>query len=167
MSEPAYPTNVSPPYLHPNAVAWAEALVTSYRHWVGQDLVTPSNGQPLVEALFHAPCVVVSHGTQADPIFNYANQIALTLWEMDWPTFTQLPSRLSAESMHRDERDRMLAQLEAKGYVDNYQGIRISSQGHRFRIEQAIIWNIIDAAEIRIGQAATFTTWTPLKDSTH
>jgi len=48
------------------------------------------------------------------------------------------------------------------GPVDDYSGIRISQSGRRFRIEQAIVWNLIDAAGHLCGQAATFDTWTPL-----
>lgn len=110
--------------------------------------------------MFEAPGAIVSHGTQPDPIFNYANRRALHLWELDWDTFTQLPSRLSAEPMHRDERAHMLAQLNTQGYVDHYQGIRISSQGQRFYIQQAVIWNVINDNGDRLGQAATFRDWT-------
>lgn len=146
-------------YLTPALIDWAELLITSYRHWTGQDLVLPETRQEQAERLFQAPFVVVSHGTQPDPIFNYANQTALSLWEMDWSTFTQTPSRLSAEPLHRDERARMLAQLDSQGYVDHYRGIRISSQGKRFRIDQAIIWNIFDGEGTRLGQAASFAEW--------
>ncbi|MBD2256277.1 MEKHLA domain-containing protein [Pseudanabaena sp. FACHB-2040] len=143
----------------PQQIDWATTLLTSYRHYLGQDLIAPSTPHKQADQLFHAPFALVSHGTQSDPIFNYANQTALDLWEMDWPTFTQMPSRLSAEPMHRDDRAQMLAQLTHQGYVDNYQGIRISSQGRRFRIEQAALWNVTDAAGTQLGQAATFAKW--------
>ncbi|HEY9734947.1 MAG TPA: MEKHLA domain-containing protein, partial [Trichocoleus sp.] len=135
------------------------ALLTSYRRCLGQDLLPTCPPQTQADQLFHAPFAVVSHGTQPDPVFNYANQTALDLWEMDWPTFTQMPSRLSAEPVHRDERAQMLAQLSTRGYVDNYQGIRISSQGRRFRLEQATLWNITDASGTRLGQAAMIGKW--------
>ena len=45
------------------------------------------------------------------------------------------------------------------GYVDDYRGIRISSTGERFEIQQAIVWNLIDAAGQYQGQAATFHHW--------
>ncbi|MBD0268189.1 MAG: MEKHLA domain-containing protein [Cyanobacteria bacterium Co-bin8] len=143
----------------PEQLDWAATLLASYRHCLGQDLITPGTPHEQADQLFHAPFALVSHGTQSDPIFNYANQTALDLWEMDWLTFTQMPSRLSAEPMHRDDRAQMLAQLSHQGYVDNYQGIRISSQGRRFRIEQATLWNVTDAAGTQLGQAATFANW--------
>jgi hypothetical protein len=64
--------------------------------------------------------------------------------------------------MHRDERARLLERTRRDGYVDDYAGIRVSQSGRRFRIEQAIVWNLIDAAGQLRGQAATFDTWTPL-----
>ena len=88
---------------------------------------------------------------------------ALALWEMDLATLTRTPSRLTAEPVHRDERARLLARTARDGFVDDYSGIRISSTGRRFRIEQAIVWNLVDAAGIRRGQAATFDRWTPVE----
>jgi hypothetical protein len=64
--------------------------------------------------------------------------------------------------MHRDERAQLLERTSRQGYVDDYQGIRISRTGHRFQIHQAIVWNLLDDREQRIGQAATFSRWTPL-----
>jgi hypothetical protein len=46
-----------------------------------------------------------------------------------------------------------------QGYIDNYQGIRISRTGQRFLIKQAIIWNLTDALGQKCGQAATFSDW--------
>ena len=47
------------------------------------------------------------------------------------------------------------------GFVDDYQGIRISRTGKRFRIEQAIVWNLVDDQGRHAGQAATFDHWSP------
>ena len=94
-------------------------------------------------------------------MLNYGNAAALALWEMDWDTFTRTPSRLTAEPMHRDERARLLARTRDQGFVDDYSGIRISRSGRRFRIERAIVWNLVDAAGAPCGQAATFDQWTP------
>jgi len=135
-------------------------LLDSYRRWLGRELVTRQNS-PLddARALFEAPFVVVSHGTQADPILNYGNRTALTLWEIDLETLLRTPSRLTAEPVHRDERARLLERTTRDGYVDDYSGIRITATGRRFRIHQAIVWNLIDAAGVYTGQAATFDSW--------
>ncbi|HTU26422.1 MAG TPA: MEKHLA domain-containing protein, partial [Pirellulales bacterium] len=50
----------------------------------------------------------------------------------------------------------------SQGFVDDYQGIRISSTGRRFRIEQAVVWNVLDVTGAKVGQAATFSRWRDL-----
>jgi hypothetical protein len=109
--------------------------------------------------MFEAPFVVVSHGTQDDPILNYGNEVALNLWEMDIETLLQTPSRMTAEPVHRDERARLLERTLRDGFVDDYRGIRIASSGRRFLIEKAIVWNLVNDAGDRVGQSATFSDW--------
>ena len=53
----------------------------------------------------------------------------------------------------------MLERAATKGYIDNYQGVRISTTGRRFAIAQAIIWNLTDELGQPCGQAATFADW--------
>jgi hypothetical protein len=141
-------------------VEWSRLLLDSYRHWMGKDLIerTPSVRQQ-ARMLFEASFVVVSHGADPDPILNYGNQIALDLWELPWDQFIKTPSRLTAEPDDRAERERMLTLARTKGYFDGYRGVRISSTGKRFLVEQVLIWNVIDPAESPIGQAATFSRW--------
>jgi hypothetical protein len=141
----------------------AQLLLESFAKLLGRELVSrEGSAAEQAERLFHAPFVVVSHGTEADPILNYANAAALALWEMTPEQFTQTPSRLTAEPLHRDERTRLLERTRRDGYVDDYSGVRISATGKRFRIERAMVWNLTDAAGTHLGQAATFDSWTPL-----
>ena len=156
-------THADTPWSCPDQIEHAQMLLDSFARLLGRDLI-PSDAPPAEQArrLFESPFVVVSHGTEADPVLNYGNATALALWEMDWSTFVQTPSRLTAEPMHRDERARLLERTRRDGYVDDYAGVRVSKSGRRFRIEQAIVWNLVDAAGQRRGQAATFDRWTPL-----
>lgn len=153
------------PWLDHGWVEHTEILLASYRRWLGKELI-PRGDDPVDNArrLFLSPFVVVSHGTEADPILNYGNQVALDLWEIDIPTLLTTPSRLTAEPVHRDERARLLERTTRDGYVDDYQGIRISTTGKRFRIERAIVWNLVDPQGERVGQAATFSEWTRLPE---
>jgi len=136
-------------------------MLASFRRFLGYDLfVCPPQGDAaLTNALAGAPFILVSHGTEADPILNYGNHAALKLWEMDWKTFTRTPSRLTAEPVDREERVRLLERVLSHGYIDGYQGIRISSSGRRFRMEQAVVWNVRDECDRPVGQAATFARW--------
>lgn len=127
-------------------LAYANLLADSFERLTGRALGDPwTLAQPLV-----------SHGIEADPIFRYANPAALALWEMDWESFTKLPSRLSAQDDPAIQTDRSayLAQAAAKGWVSDYQGIRISATGRRFRISQTTLWTVTDRLGIRHGQAA-------------
>lgn len=111
------------------------------------------------QLLYAVPFVVVSHGTESDPVLNYGNQVALDLWEMDWAKFTQTPSRSTAEPVNQVARELMMAQVLQQGFMENYRGVRVSSSGRRFEIERAIIWNLTDLQGQLCGQAATFIDW--------
>jgi hypothetical protein len=137
-------------------------LCASYRRLTGSDLIVPDSGRSLAAALYKAPFVVLSHGTEPDPIFNYANLSAQRLFEMTWAQITALPSRFSAEPVSREERARLLAAVSERGFIDDYRGVRVSSSGRRFMIEQATVWNLIDREGRPAGQAATFAEWAML-----
>ena len=125
-----------------------------------QDPLEPSvSPAQFAEQIFHAPFVLVSHGTEADPVLNYGNEAALALWEMSWAELTRTPSRLTAEAPNREERARLLATVTARGFIDDYSGIRVSKTGRRFRIAQATVWNLLDERQQYCGQAALFTHW--------
>lgn len=109
--------------------------------------------------LWSTPRAILAHGTEDPPLFFYANRMGLELFEMDAAQIIGLPSYKSAEPGLREERAAMLAQLEAANVVDNYSGIRIGANGRRFMIEQAHVWNLVDEAGVRHGQAATWTDW--------
>jgi len=81
-----------------------------------------------------------------------------------WQTITALPSRLSAETPLQAERDALLRRVAEQGYIDDYAGIRIADSGRRFSIQQATVWNLIDADQQPCGQAALFSHWQLLAD---
>ncbi len=158
--------------------AQVQLIARSLKHWTGRDLIGARTARPpvdaipaetrgravrapleLAEKIFHAPFVLVAHGTEADPILNYGNAAALALWEMSWEEFTRTPSRLTAEAPNREARARLLAAVTANGFIDDYSGIRISKTGRRFRIAQATVWNLLDERENYSGQAAMFSHW--------
>ncbi len=144
----------------PRLVGHAQALLDSFRRLLGREL-TARSGDALEDALalYRAPFVALSHGTEADPVLNFGNGAALALWERDFEAFTRIPSRLTAEPMLREERDRALGLVAAQGYIDDYSGVRISAGGRRFRIARAIVWNVCDAQGRPLGQAAAFDRW--------
>jgi hypothetical protein len=141
-------------------VAHTECLLRSYWQVTGRQLLSPTANAPeRARQLFEAPFVVVSHGTEADPILNYGNAAALSLWGMDWDEFTRTPSRFTAELPNQEERARLLARVTARGFIDDYSGVRISKDRRRFRIAQATVWNLLTVNGQPCGQAATFACW--------
>lgn len=66
-----------PVWQQPEVIRQSQILTRSYRQRLGTELVEVTDSNELANVLFHAPFVVVSHGTQADPILNYGNQTAL------------------------------------------------------------------------------------------
>lgn len=156
-------TKIQQPWQQTDVINHSQLLCQSFQHWTNDPLIDiVDNPMTLAEKLFFAPFVVVSHGMESDPIFNYANQMALKLWQMEWDNFTNLPSRLSAEPIEQSEREVMLKKSLAQGLISNFKGIRISSKGERFFIEDGIIWTLLDAQNQTCGQAAMFMHWTPI-----
>ena len=148
------------------SAAYRLPLITeSFAHLTGRTLVA-DGGDPAL-ALWSAPRAIVAHGTGQDPIFFYGNRLALTLFEIAIADFIRMPSRLSAEPMARDERARLLARVAADDVIEDYAGVRISATGRRFRITQAVVWNLKDANGSIHGQAAAFDRWTLLDGPDH
>ena len=153
---------MSYPFEAPLLIKHVSRLLQSYLRWTGRELIPPGGPQERAKALFYQPFVVLSHGTQPDPVLNYGNQAALDLWEMTWEEFTDMPSRLTAEPVNREDRERLLEEVKNYGYIDTYRGVRISGSGRRFLIERGTVWNIVDENNKYAGQAATFSRWTYL-----
>ena len=134
-------------------------IVDSYRRLTGKDLLDgiPDRDGALRVALWNAPRAIVAHGTEKDdPVFFYGNRLALELFEMDFPTFARLPSRLSAEPLAQEARERLLEKVMRQGYVDGYSGMRIAASGRRFMIADCTVWNLQDETGALQGQAAVF-----------
>ncbi len=147
-------------WLRPDIQAQSQMMIQSFKRLVGRDLISATGDAAQdAESLFKAPFALLSHGTEADPVLNYGNQIALDLWEMDFAEFTRMPSRLTAEPMLREERQRLMELAARKGFIDDYAGIRISASGKRFRISNVILWSVTNEDGLRLGQAAVFDMW--------
>ncbi|MEQ1638543.1 MAG: MEKHLA domain-containing protein [Methylococcales bacterium] len=134
-------------------------LMLSYARFCAVPLVEVAEHDSSVNALLQAPFAVVSHNTAAEPVFNYANAKALELFEFSWHEFVCLPSRLSAEPMNQPEREALLAGVREHGFIRDYRGVRLSKNGRRFQINNAVVWNLVDQDNVYCGQAACFKEW--------
>ncbi|BAZ39501.1 hypothetical protein NIES4101_54550 [Calothrix sp. NIES-4101] len=148
------------PWQQEAIIIHSQRLLHSYQHWMGESLFDLSaSPEEIAQNLFDAPFVVISHGTEPDPIFNYGNSRALELWELSWEEFTKMPSRQSVRDVEMADREKLLHEAATTGIVKNYSGIRSSSSGKRFHIENVILWNVLDDSEQYCGQAAMFWKW--------
>lgn len=131
---------------------WIGPISRSFREQFGVDL---QGGADL-----DAPGVVVlCHDVSEDPRFVFANRAAQELWERPASSFVGLPSRLSAPPDARAHRaDALVGNVVTTGYA----GERISATGRRFVIRDAVLWPVSSESGSILGQAATFSSWTPL-----
>lgn len=141
-------------------IAWTQIILNSYQKLLGKDLIDRQvSEEEQAKNLFFSSFAVLSHGTQSDPIYNYGNQIALQLWERDWDELMKMPSCLSVEVILREDRQKILEATQKQGFIENFQGIRLSKTGKRYKINDITLWNLIDEHDCYCGQAATFSQW--------
>lgn len=141
---------------------FAALLIDSHLRIVGTPLI-PQNlsGSEAARWLYHeAPFGLLAHELSEDPVFRYANLFAQRAFGYDWSEFDGLPSRLSAASPDRAERARLLDDVTRNGYSNDYRGLRINKSGAQFWIEDATVWNLVDAERELRGQAAIFRSVT-------
>src|SRR5690606_16141460 len=142
--------------LQQSIVQHSRMLYDSFRRYHDVNLIDGEfrSDEDLASALYHAEFVLVSHDTQDDPVFNYANEVAQILWEMTWDEFVGLPSKFSAEPVSMEERRRSLDKARQAGVIRHYDAVRISRSGRRFWIRDASLWNVYDNDNSYCGQAA-------------
>jgi hypothetical protein len=141
-------------------INWTQIILNSYQKLLGKDLINREiTVEKQAEILFFSPFAVFSHGNQPDPIYNYGNKIGLELWERNWNELVTMPSRLSASPVNRLQRQQSLDQASQQGYIDNYQGIRVSKTGKKYQVKNLTLWNLTDQNNQYCGQAATFSQW--------
>jgi hypothetical protein len=145
---------VPPQYRAPETAPRIALIAESFARLLRRPLV--EGGGDVIAALWEVPVAVVAHGVEPDPVFFFGNRAALTAFDSEVAAFTAMPSRLSAEAPLRKERQRLLDRVTRDGFIDDYAGVRISASGRRFRIENAVVWNLVDGQGLHQGQAACF-----------
>lgn len=137
------------------AAEQAELLLKSFQRLTGRSLIPDGLiGEQRYKALFDLKYPVLSHNAEGDPKLNYSNAVGMEQFEISWDELIKLPSRYTAEPQIQEERDRLLRAVTENGFIDDYQGVRVSAEGNRFFVEDAIVWNIVDDAGNYFGQAA-------------
>lgn len=159
--------SVTEPWLQPDIVSHVQLILDNYFRWFGEELISRDR-PPEIQAqiLFESPFVLFSHGTEVDPIYNYANQQGLNLWERHWEELTKMPSRQSAAAQEQAQKERYAALTDSRncGYKSGFSAVRVSKSGRRVRIEDVKLWDLLDKSGEYRGQAAVFSKWTFLDE---
>ena len=144
----------------PKIIEHSTLLAWCYKHWTNKDLIPDlENTTDLARKMYEAPFVIVSHGTEPDPVFNYANKKAQELWQLTWEEFICLPSRKSAEPMEENLRNSLIEVGKKKGISFIDKAIRVSKCGHRFYIKNVTLFNLFLPANTFAGQGAIYADW--------
>ncbi|NBQ22250.1 MAG: MEKHLA domain-containing protein [Synechococcaceae bacterium WB6_3B_236] len=155
---PAAATN-DPPWLSPQILGLTSLVLDSHQRLYGQPLLRAQGSRLAAQELFVLDRVVLCHDGSADPRFIYANRAALQLFKRSWPQMVGLPSRLSARQQHHLDRRQALEKARRQEALTGYGGERVDSQGRRFQIRNARLWNLLDEERHYRGQAACFGNW--------
>ena len=156
------------PWLSQAAISTASLILKSHRLAFGTMPMAPlpadATPEQWAQALFASERVVLAHdgNEPADdpgPRLIYANRAALRLWRRPWAELVGMPSRLTAEPAERAQRAQALQRAQSQQAISNYSGIRIDSQGRRFRIEGARVFSLRNETGEPCGQAACFAHW--------
>lgn len=151
-----------------DSVMWLLLVVESYTKAVGKRLLADQMSITEIAAqIWEGPFVLLSHayGDETEGLrehkFNYANRKALELWETEWSDLVGKPSSVSGEDSEevQAERDALLLEAKEKGFVEGYEGWRVSAKGAKFKVRGATLWEVKNAAEESLGQAVVFTEW--------
>jgi len=137
-------------------------VVAAFARVTGGDLVAEARLDPaaLGRSAWEGQFALLTHTPSA--ILNYANRFALDLWEMDWETMAQTPSRDTAPEEDRAERAAILDEVARTGFTRAYRGRRVSRSGKFFLIENATVFTLKDEKGAGFGTGAFFTSFTRL-----
>ncbi|KAK3252267.1 hypothetical protein CYMTET_38430 [Cymbomonas tetramitiformis] len=149
------------PYTKADVVMHSLKLIETYKKATGEPLLTGLDISTAAKALYEADFLLLSHGSGDNPHFDYANKKALEVFEMTWAQMQETPSSKSAADAAeiQEDRRRALAQAETDGVCKGYSGLRVSTSGREFRIEDGVIWTLLGADDQKVGQAAFVPKW--------
>ena len=164
-SQSAIPKSSPKPYLSANVIMQNLLLIESYFRKTGRPLFEQEvEISDVAQLLWEAPFALLSHDASDDPKVTYANKAGLDLFEAEWDEMIGVASKNTAREEgdvnHREERAAMLKDALAKGYVDEYTGVRQTIKGDKeFKILDATIFSIESPGGDVMGQGAVLRLW--------
>jgi len=102
--------------------------------------------------------ILITHGTEENPIFNFGNQAALSAFYRSWESLTAMASAQSVvlRSIDEEMRIELMRKVTTENYVEGASGIRIRGDGTFIKLIDAVVWNCFNEDGTVIGQAAFF-----------
>jgi hypothetical protein len=105
----------------------------------------PSTIMDSREAVYNKIClndrfVLISHGTEDNPIYNFVNVAGLEAFVRTWDNF-KIPSRESVVLQSKDEalRIELMNKVTNTGFVEGATGIRVRGDGKYIRLVDAVV----------------------------
>ncbi|MBO9703601.1 MAG: MEKHLA domain-containing protein [Sporocytophaga sp.] len=147
-------------WMNPDTVKHCKLIAKNYKFWTGKELFEEKlHESELSEKMYNAPFVILSHGTQADPIYNYVNLKAQELWEYTWDEMIKLPSRRSAGTNETAQRLELIKEGQEKGITFTEKALRESCSGKKFYIKNVVLFNLLGEGGEYEGQCAIYNDW--------
>lgn len=139
-----------------DADQWVQWCSDSLQRFTGASLFQKLNLPEGDTQQLHANTryLVLSHGTEEDPIYCYFNRAALDAFERDPQEISSLPSRYSAPPEGRTPRTALLEDTLQNQYQQLPPLIRVTKTGQLFRVPDVVLWNIYNDQGDLVGQTA-------------
>lgn len=135
-------------------------LRASLKRCTGLDLVPAylDKAQAAV-AVFNAPWSLLSHSADDQPHLTYTNRTGARVFNLRLERLTKYLSSETTLPEDRPKREQLLKHVREHGYADHYSGVRVTTDGVKFIIKDAVVWNLSDTHGRYLGQAAMFKRW--------
>lgn len=124
----------------------------SYKESFNDTLVPFLDAHDLVLKLHHAPYPLFAYDGNDSPKYTYMNLAAQRLFKVTQEEVEHLSvTETTAETLRKNLLNFILEVKSKKRYV-SYSGLRITTTGEQFRLENAYLWAIYNNQKQYIGQ---------------
>jgi PAS domain-containing protein len=98
--------------------------------------------------------MLLAQDAQPEPVYFYTNAAASRQFGYSAEEFLRTPARLSAPPDGREHRAAVIREVEERGFMKGYSGIRVTQGGKLFRIRDTELWLVHDAKGTHLGLGA-------------
>ncbi|XP_057739173.1 homeobox-leucine zipper protein ATHB-8 [Arachis stenosperma] len=143
----------------PEAQTLARWISSSYRFYLGVELLKSEGSEPILKSLWHHTDAVLCCSLKALPVFTFANQAGLDMLET---TLVALQD-ITLEKIFDDNGKKTLCsefpQIMQQGFMCIQGGICLSSMGRPVSYERAVAWKVLNEEETAHCICFMFINW--------